>query len=128
MKQDKVLCILALSLVANTAWAYGGGSSSSKSCDKAKFSNYVPAENSDVAPGSEFSFIASKNTLPTTIKVTVKGQPAKINVAKKNNDTFEVTGKLPASIKGTFARIAIDADAQNNCNGGAGGWLVKVSE
>jgi len=128
MKQDKLLWIIALTLFTTTAWAYGGGSSSSKSCDKAKFSNYVPAENSDIAPGSGFSFIASKNTLPTTIKVTVKGQPATINVEKKNNDTFEVTGKLPASIKGTFARIAIDADAQNNCNGGAGGWLVKVGE
>jgi hypothetical protein len=128
MKQYNILGILALSIVANISWAYGGGSSSSKSCEKAKFSNYMPAENSEVAAGSAFSFIASKNTLPTTIKVTVKGQPATINVEMKNNDTFAVTGKLSASVKGTYARIAIDADAQNNCNGGAGGWLVKVGE
>lgn len=128
MKQYNTLWILALSLIANTSWAYGGGSSSSKSCDKAKFSNYTPAENSEVAAGSAFSFIASKNTLPTTIKVTVKGQPATIKVEKKNNDTYAVTGKLPGSVKGSYARIAIDADAQNNCNGGAGGWLVKVGE
>jgi hypothetical protein len=128
MKRYNTLWILVLMIIANTCWAYGGGSSSSKSCEKAKFSDYVPAENSELAAGSAFSFIASKNTLPTTIKVSVKGQPATIKVEKKNNDTFAVSGKLPASIKGTYARIAIDADAQNNCNGGAGGWLVKVGE
>lgn len=128
MKTTNCMWILVLLFSINLCWAYGGGSSSSKACEKAKFSNFEPTENSQVATGSAFSFIASKNTLPSTIKVTVKGQPATINVEKKNNDTFAVTGKLPASVKGTFARIAIDADAQNNCNGGAGGWLVKVGE
>jgi hypothetical protein len=128
MKQYNYLWILALTIVANTSWAYGGGSSSSsKSCEKAKFSNFVPPEKSEVAAGSDFSFIASKNTLPTTIKVTVKDQQATIKVEKKNDGTFAVTGKLPASVKGAFARISINADAQSNCNG-TGGWLVKVSE
>lgn len=114
-------------LATGTCWAYGGGSSSSKACDKPKFSNFVPAENAEVAAGSAFSFTASKNTYPTTIKVSVKDQPATIKVDKKSDSTFAVSGKLPASAKGGFARIAISADAQSNCKG-AGGWLVKVAE
>jgi hypothetical protein len=127
MKQYNCLWVLALIMVTGTAWAYGGGSSSSKACDKPKFSNFVPAENAAVAAGSAFSFTASKNTYPTTIKVAVKGQPATIKVDKKSDGTFAVNGKLPATGKADFARIAITADAQSNCKG-AGGWLVKITE
>ncbi|CAG7856916.1 hypothetical protein MCAMS1_01579 [biofilm metagenome] len=121
------LPLLALLFTINTCWAYGGGSSSTKACDKPKFSDFSPAENAQVAPGSAFTFIASKNTYPNSIKVTVKGQPASVKVDKKNDGTFKISGNLPASVKNDFARIAIAADAQNNCKG-AGGWLVKVSE
>jgi hypothetical protein len=125
MKQYNILWILALMIVANTSWAYGGGSSSTKACDKPKFTDYVPVENAQVAAGSGFSFTASKNTYPSTIKVTVKDQPVTITADKKNDGTFSVSGKLPSSVKGTYARIAILADAQSNCKG-AGGWLVKI--
>lgn len=127
MKLTNCLWVFVLMMVTGACWAYGGGSSSSKSCDKPKFSNFVPAENADVTAGSAFSFTASKNTYPTTIKVSVKEQPATIKVDKKNDGTFAVSGKLPASLKGGFARITISADAQSNCKG-AGGWLVKVAE
>ncbi len=125
MKPYNTLWILALMIVANTSWAYGGGSSSTKACDKPKFTDYVPAENAQVAAGSDFSFTASKNTYPSTIKVTVKEQAVIITTDKKNDGTFAVSGKLPASVKGTYARITIAADAQSNCKG-TGGWLVKV--
>ncbi len=126
MKKNNYLWILALMMLSGSCWAYGGGSSSSKACDKPKFSNFVPAENAQVAAGSAFSFTASKNTYPTTIQVSVKGQPAAIKTNKKSDGSFSVSGKLPASAKGGFARIAITADAQSNCKG-AGGWLVKVA-
>lgn len=128
MKKINYLWVFALMMFTSACWAYGGGGGgSSKSCDKPKFSNYVPAENAQVAAGSDFSFTASKNTYPTTIKVNVKEQAATIKVDKKSDSTFAVSGKLPASVKGGFARIAISADAQSNCKG-AGGWLVKIAE
>jgi hypothetical protein len=127
MRRINYLCFFILMLITGACFAYGGGSSSSKSCEKAKFSNFVPAENSKVAAGSAFSFVASKNTLPTTIKVSVKDQPATIKVDKKGDSTFVVSGNLPASVKGGFARISINADAQSNCKG-TGGWLVKLAE
>jgi hypothetical protein len=128
MKRYNCFWIFVLLLVTNTSWAYGGGgSSSTKACAKPKFTDFVPAENAEVAAGSNFSFTASANTYPTSIKVTIKGLPATIKVTPKTVGTFEVSGSLPTSLKGTYARIAIEADAQSKCNGG-GGWLVKIAE
>lgn len=128
MKKNNYLLTITLMLVAGNAFGYGGGgSSSTKACEKPKFTGFNPAENSEVAPGSAFSFTASKNTYPNTIQVTVKGKAASIQAAPKNDGTFAVNGKLPGDVKGTFARITIAADAQGNCKG-TGGWLVKISE
>ena len=128
MKRYNCFWIFVLMLVTSTTWAYGGGgSSSTKACAKPKFTDFVPAENAEVAAGSNFSFTASANTYPSSIKVTIKGLPATIKVTPQTVGTFEVSGSLPTSLKGTYARIAIEADAQSKCNGG-GGWLVKIAE
>ena len=128
MKRYNCFWIFVLMLVTSTTWAYGGGgSSSTKACAKPKFTDFVPAENAEIAAGSNFSFTASANTYPSSIKVTIKGLPATIKVTPKTVGTFEVSGSLPTSLKGTYARIAIEADAQSKCNGG-GGWLVKIAE
>ena len=128
MKRYNCFSIFVLMLVTSTTWAYGGGgSSSTKACAKPKFTDFVPAENAEVAAGSNFSFTASANTYPSSIKVSIKGLPATIKVTPKTVGTFEVSGSLPTSLKGTYARIAIEADAQSKCNGG-GGWLVKITE
>ena len=127
MKRTNCLWVLVLMLVTSASWGYGG-SSSSKACAKPTFSGFGPAENAEVAAGSGFSFTASANTYPESIKVTVKGLPATIKVTPKNaGKSCEVSGTLPPSLKGTYARIAIDADAPSNCKGG-GGWLVKIKE
>ena len=129
MKPVNYFCMFALLLITNNSWAYGGGSSSStKACAKPKFSEFVPAENTEVLSGSDFSFIASGNTHPESIKVTAKGIPSAIKVTPLNaGSNFKVSGTLPESLKGNYARIAIDASAQNNCQG-AGGWLIKIAE
>jgi hypothetical protein len=120
--------LVALLAFSSNSWAYGGGGKGgSKSCEKPKFTDFNPAANAEVAPGSAFSFKASKNTYPNSIKVNVKDQAADIKVAEKPDGTFDVSGNLPDAVKGTFARIAITADGPSKCNG-TGGWLVKVSE
>ena len=126
MKQYNCLWFFVLMMVTSTSWAYGS-SSSPKACAKPEFTNFVPAENAEVATGSTFSFIASANTFPNTIKVTVKGLPATLKVTPRNEGGFLVSGTMPSSLKGDYARIAITADGQNNCKGG-GGWLVKIAE
>jgi hypothetical protein len=127
MKRYNTLWIFALMTITSGAWAYGGGSSSSKACDKPKFSDFNPAENAEVASGSAFSFSASKNTYPATIKVNVKDKSVAVKSEKKSDGTVVVKGRLPASVKGAYARITITADGLSNCKG-TGGWLVKVAE
>lgn len=126
MKQYNCLWFFVLMMVTSTSWAYGS-SSSPKACAKPEFTNFVPAENAEVAMGSTFAFIASANTFPNTIKVTVKGLPATLKVTPRNEGGFQVSGTIPSSLKGIYARIAITADGQNNCKGD-GGWLVKIGE
>jgi hypothetical protein len=126
MKHYTCLWFFLLMIVTSASWAYGS-SSSSKACTKPEFTDFVPAENAQVAVGSAFSFTASANTYPNTVKVIVKGVPAVTTVTPKTQGGFQVTGTLPASLKGVYARIAISADGQNNCKG-EGGWLLKIAE
>jgi len=123
MRFTNILLLLVLMATANTVWAYGS-SSSSKACSKPKFTEFTPANNAQVAAGSSFSFMASANTSPDSIAVTVKGLPVDVTVTPKNPG-FLVEGKLPATVNSDFARINISADGHNGCNGGDG-WLFKV--
>ena len=127
MKYQNSAWLLALMLTSSTCWAYGGSSSSTKACAKPKFSDFTPVENAEVAANSPFSFTASKNTYPNSIKVTVKDIPVTIEVTNENEGTFQVTGILPPTLKGAFARIVINAEAQNNCKG-SDGWLLKITQ
>jgi len=126
MKSYKPLWILMLMIATSNVWAYGSSSSSKKACNKPRFSEFVPADNAEVASKSAFSFVASANTNPESIIVTVKDQPLAVTIAPKNQG-FQVTGTLPDTLKGSFARINITADGPNQCKG-SDGWLVKIIE
>lgn len=126
MKRYNCLWIFILMFITNASWAYGSASSS-KSCIKPEFSNFVPAGNIGVVAGSTFSFFASANTYPNTIKVTVKGLPTALKITPRNEGGFLISGTIPLSLTGVYARIAITADGQGNCKGD-GGWLIKIAE
>jgi hypothetical protein len=128
MKNTSWVILIIPTLLSSHALAYGGGGgSSTKACDKPKFSEFTPPANAEVASGSAFSFTASKNTYPSTIKVTIKDRPVEVKTQEQANGVFEVSGKFPEGVKDSYARIAINADAQSNCKG-SGGWLVKIKE
>jgi hypothetical protein len=127
MKSQHILWIIILMILNGNVWAYGGGSSSStKACNKPKFSEYSPANNTVVAEKSAFSFFASSSTYPESIKVSIKDHAVPITITPKNSG-FQVTGVLPELPKGSYSRINITAEGLNKCKG-SGGWLVKVSE
>jgi len=126
MKSYKPLWILMLMVATSNVWAYGSSSSSKKVCNKPKFSEFSPVNNAQVAAKSAFSFVASANTNPESIIVTVKNQPVAVTVTPKNQG-FQVTGTLPDTLKGNFARISITADGPNQCKG-SDGWLMKIIE
>lgn len=129
MKRYNGFTIAVLMLVASQAGAYGVGdnsrSGSVNTCTKPRFTDFSPEDKAEVAPGSSFSFRASGNTHPETIKVTVKGVPATIEIGPKTEGaSVSVHGTLPAELKDTYAKILIDA--QSNCKGSSG-WLVKIT-
>jgi hypothetical protein len=126
MKSYKTLWILILMIATSNVWAYGSSSSSKKACNKPKFSEFVPVNNAQVAAKSGFSFVASANTNPESIIVTLKDQPVAVTITPKNQG-FQVKGTLPDTLTGSFARISITADGPNKCKG-SDGWLVKIIE
>jgi hypothetical protein len=125
MKLQNVLWVAVALMIPSMAWAYGegGGGSGIIACT-AKLSKFTPANNTEVAAKSEFSFFASDSTNPNSIRVTIKDQLVPVTVTSKHNG-FQVTGKLPDAIKGTFAKINLTAKGPNQCEV-SGGWLVKV--
>lgn len=129
MKLQNVLWIAAVLVIPANVWAYGdnnAGGSGSGMCKKVNFSEFSPVNNSETAPQSEFSFYASESTFPNSIKVTIKGQSVPVTVIQKQSG-YKITGKLPDSLKGAFAKINIDARGIGQCEV-SDGWLVKVTE
>lgn len=125
MKSLALIGTLVLMTASTNCWAYGS-SSSTKSCDKPRFSDFNPAEKSDVPAQSAFSFNASGVSDPNSIKVTVKNQPVALIINEKGS-VYEVSGNFPESLSDTYARIAISADGRNRCKG-TDGWLVKIRD
>jgi hypothetical protein len=125
MKQSPTFWILALGMTATQAFGYGS-SSSTKACTKPHFSEFSPADKAEVAPQSTFSFLASSNTNPKSIKVDIKKQPTEIKISPKGQG-YLVSGTLPSDLKGTTARINITAENPSNCKENEG-WLIKISE
>jgi hypothetical protein len=123
MKPFRILWLSLFMVIAQTAWGYGS-SSSSKACEKPGFSQFSPPDKAEASPNTEFSFIASPNTKPQTVKVTVKDIPVPIAV-KPVAQGYLVSGALPAALRGAYARISITAEGANQCKG-SGGWLLNI--
>ncbi len=105
----------------------GGGGGGSSTCEKARFEKFQPENLANVAPESEFSFTAFNVQKPEQIEVNVKSQPIQITTEARG-DLYRVTGKLPAGLSNTTARINIKATTKvEKCNG-EGGWLVTIGE
>ena len=129
MKLRNVLWVVAVLMIPANVWAYGdnsAGGSGSGVCKKVNFSEFSPVNNAEVAPQSEFSFYASESTFPNSIKVTIKGQSIPVTVVQKQNG-YKVSGKLPETLKGAYAKINIDARGIAQCEV-SDGWLIKVTE
>jgi len=129
MKVQRILLMAVVLIIPGTVWAYGDSSGSGSGmgpCKKVNFSEFNPGNNTEVAPQSDFSFYASESTFPNSIKVTIKGQSVPVTVVEKQGG-FKVSGKLPSSLRGAYAKINIDARGVNQCEV-TDGWLIKVTE
>ncbi len=103
-----------------------GGGSAAGACPKVQFSNFKPEHLAQVPPESEFSFFALGIKDTDQIQITAKGLPVEITTEKR--DTFyKVTGKLPAELKETTARVNIKiVNKFGKCNT-EDGWLINIT-
>lgn len=124
MKAIKLFWLAALAIISTQTLGYGS-SSSTKACTKPHFSEFVPADKTEVVPQAQFSFLASSATNPKTIMVDIKKRPVEIKITPKGQG-YQVSGTLPSDLKGTTARINITAESPSNCKANDG-WLVKIS-
>ena len=125
MNTIKLITFFIFVVCSTNIFAYGS-SSSKKACKKPKLSQFTPPHLSIVKPESEFSFKASSSTNPKSITVSIKKQVIAVSI-NKTGSGFSVTGKLPASLQGSHARINIKAKGTNSCPG-SDGWLLKIEE
>lgn len=115
-------------------WAYDSSPnpSSTDPCNQVILSAFTPAPFSaeknkvEVKPQSEFSFLVSKNVLPSSITVKIKEETVPITVKPINNG-LTVKGLLPKSAKGRYIRLEIFVKGPGGCDK-ADGWLLKVGE
>jgi len=126
MNTMKLITALIFVVFSTNSFAYGSSSSSKKACQKPTFSQFTPSNLSVVTAQSEFSFLASSSTNSKSIEVSVKKQVIETHINKISGG-FAVTGKLPASIQGNYARVSIKAKGTNNCPT-SDGWLLKIGE
>lgn len=114
-------------------WGYDASPNTGGSldaCTQVIFEAFTPPpfsqdkNNKEIAPKSEFSFLASKAANPQRITVKIKDENVPITVTPMNNG-FLIKGKIPATVKGSFIRVDIYAKGPNDCDK-ADGWLLKV--
>lgn len=113
------------------AYAYGSGSSSN-SCHKPQFSEFQPAANKYLQSLREFSFVASSNTVASSIEVNVSiGQTKQhfsakeLEITPRRSGQLEVSGKLDRPFQHGFARISVTAHSKPGCEH-TEGYLIRV--
>ena len=118
---------------AGPVWAYDPSpniGTDLAACDQVIFSTFTPPpfsaekNNVTVAPKSEFSFLASKATTSASIMVKIKEEKVPVTVTSVGYG-FQVKGKLPPNIKGSYIRLDIFAKGPGDCDK-TDGWLLKV--
>jgi len=116
----------------NDVWAYGSDAPAKTAdhCMKVVVSDFNPppfsreTNNTEVTPGSNFSFLISRDAKVDSIKVSVKGESVPTTVTPQQNGML-VKGKLPPEIKGKYVRVEIAAKGPNECDR-SDGWLLKI--
>jgi hypothetical protein len=109
------LRVLILSLVASSAWAYGGGSSAS-SCAEAKFYDETPTRNASVSTLSDITLVASDNTNLATLEVQINGKPIKPETVQRRSGEWDLKIHLAEPItQAGKVRITATAKSKEGC-------------
>jgi len=120
---QKITLFLLLFLVAPNVWS---NRCAGRGCDVPQFKEMMPQKSSVVRSGSEFSFTASANTNPNSIRVIVKGHAVGLTITNKGQ--IKVSGILPEELTEGYVRINITASSSPSSCIGNDGWLIKIGD
>jgi hypothetical protein len=123
-----LLAVMNSSFVLAGAHVEHGGKNPNTggACKEAKIGKIKPAALSEVAPGSDFSFMLFDANNPQHIEVTVKKIAVPVTIEDKG-DMAIIHAKLPESLKNTPARINVKVKGKSaKCNTEEG-WLLKIT-
>lgn len=121
-----------LTMTVGSAHAYGNNAGTGHHCDKPQFSDFQPAANKYLQSFNEFSFIASSNTVPTSLEATISAAGSKFHFGHKDlriepmkSGRFEVTGRLPKPLGHGFIRLDFKAHSKPSCETSFG-YLLRI--
>jgi hypothetical protein len=118
-KSILILTLTAMFLVSGIAVAamnHGGGNHGRKggdknaACRKLKISHVEPIDKSKLKPEGEFTFWVSGVSNLDWVEATAKKLPVQLTYQLVTN-YYLFTGKLPAELKGSAARINIEINS-----------------
>jgi hypothetical protein len=127
-----VAALLGLNL--NVAQAYNGEHSTGSSCKKPIFSQFQPAVNKYLQSFSEFSFVVSDNTSPTSIVVNITFGESEVkyqytskqlSITPAKNGHLLVKGKIERPMEHGFVRISTTAHSKPGCEH-TEGYLIRI--
>jgi len=104
----------------------GGGGGSAGTCGKPQLGKFLPPHLATIAPEGEFSFLVFNIDKPEQVAVTVKNIPVELT-AEFKDPYYLFTGKMPASLVNTAARINVKVSAKSPHCEAEDGWLLKIS-
>lgn len=127
----KISAAIFLTFCANSAHAYGSNHGSG-GCDKPVFTEFKPAVNKYLQSFSEFSLLASSNTAPTSINITISvGEnkyhftPKELVITPRKTGSLEVKGKIDRPVEHGFARLSVTAHSKPGCEH-TDGILIRI--
>jgi hypothetical protein len=95
-------------------------------CLRPTISKMQPPHLSTVTAGSTFSFVLSNVDDTSQVSVEVKKQPVKIDSVFKD-PYYVVSGKIPADLSNTAARVDVKIDSKVPSCRAEEGWLLKIA-
>jgi hypothetical protein len=128
------LGVLGLLAMMNSSFALAGahvehgGKNPNKggACKEAKIGKIKPAALSEIAPGSDFSFMLFDANNPQNIEVTVKKIAIPVTIEDKGEMAI-IHAKMPESLRNTAARINVKVKGKTAKCDSETGWLFKIT-
>lgn len=119
-RRPKWLSVFALCmfLPAATCWALPTGHHGAvlTDCTDPRFFEETPASDAHVNRLERFSFTASDNTEPSSIKVQVNLKPVEITITPKRSGRFQVDARLPEPVVAGRAWIRVMGMSVDGCH------------